>query len=148
MTDSDDDSQTRSCKPVRCLDVTLFALFLGLGVGSWTPVNGIFQELPVIALTTTPVFNVSQLYSYGALLVAGANIYPVCYLLILSYAPCLRRKVRRKACLDKYMTVIVLLAGSLCCALLANYWATSADEAPALFFFLIFQVCEFCSVTK
>ena len=60
---------------VTWLDAALFVAFVGLGLGSWIAVNGIFQELPVVALTAPPQFNISVIESYAALLVAGANAY-------------------------------------------------------------------------
>jgi hypothetical protein len=130
------------CGRVTCLDVALFAAFIGLGLGSWISVNGIFQELPVVALSAPRDYNISVLYSYGSLLVAGANVYPVLYLLALSSVPGLKGNGPRKLCVDKWVLVIMmLLLGVGGCGLLAGFWHfTDEPGSAALFFFLVFQV--------
>jgi len=132
----------RSCRRVTPLDVALFFAFIGLGLGSWIAVNGIFQELAVISLTAPPEYNISVIESYAALIVAGANGYPVIYLVLMGALPCLRGDGARKQCVDRWAlltTMVVLGAGS--CFLLAVFW--NFNDSPGsvfLFFFLIFQV--------
>eukprot|EP00750_Incisomonas_marina_P015563 INCI18371.1.p1 GENE.INCI18371.1~~INCI18371.1.p1 ORF type:complete len:432 (+),score=51.02 INCI18371.1:572-1867(+) len=124
---------------VTWLDAALFVAFVGLGLGSWIAVNGIFQELPVVALTAPPQFNISVIESYAALLVAGANAYPVLYLILLAWLPCLRGDTMRKQCVDRWTLVIMMLVlGAGSCGLLAVFWNFTSDTA-FLFFFLIFQ---------
>ncbi len=51
------------------------ACFL-LGMGSWITVNGLYQELPLIAQTAPEGYNI---FSYTAVLVALSNIWPAAF---------------------------------------------------------------------
>ena len=162
------------CRRVSPLDVAVFAAFVGMGLGSWIAVNGIFQELPLISLTAPPAYNISVIESYAALLVAGANAcvrahgpsplfhsvslplplsshslrsfltrcrYPVLYLVVLNYAPCLRGNGQRQLCVDRWTLVAMMLVlGAGSCGLLAAFWGFADSAGALLFFFLIFQV--------
>ena len=121
------------------LDVVVFVAFVGLGLGSWIAVNGIFQELPVVAVAEPTLFNISTIYSYAALLVAGGNVYPLIYLLLLGLLPCFRRPdvAPLKRRVEFWVTMfVVFVLGAASCASLAGLW----DSSSTWFYVLLFQV--------
>lgn len=66
--------------------------------------------------------------------------YPVLYLILLAWLPCLRGDSQRKQCVDRWTLVVMMLVlGAGSCGLLAVFWNFTSDTA-FLFFFLIFQV--------
>eukprot|EP00656_Telonema_subtile_P006136 TRINITY_DN12817_c0_g1_i2.p1 TRINITY_DN12817_c0_g1~~TRINITY_DN12817_c0_g1_i2.p1 ORF type:complete len:483 (+),score=84.64 TRINITY_DN12817_c0_g1_i2:25-1473(+) len=108
-------AELRHRLPLQCA----FALF---GLGSWIAVNGVYQELPLIAQSAPEGYDI---FSYATLTIAIANVFPVGYLSLVCN---LTTNGRARA--DKVSIVAVVGAGGvLTCALLAGYW----DHTTVLF---------------
>lgn len=89
--------------------------FLLVGLSSWIAINGIFQELIVMAPHVPEQYDI---FNYAALLVSVSNVIPAAYVFALSRVPANQRaKIDRSAIL-----VMVGGVGTASCLLIAGFW--------------------------
>merc|ERR1711865_246725 len=92
----------------------LFAFVL-FGLGSWIAVNGIYQELPLIAQSAPEGYDI---FSYATVAISLANVVPVTYLLAVH-----KLSAQRRARIDHAaIALIVGVGGGVTCMLLGQYW--------------------------
>ena len=90
-------------------------LFLVMGLGSWITINGVYQELPLIASEAPEGY---AIFSYMAVVVAAANVFPVAYIAATRTLPPATR-----ARVEHYMVFAVVgVVGTAACAVLAWGW--------------------------
>jgi len=101
------------------VDVAVAGSFFLMGLSSWIAVNGIYQELPALA----PILPEGYvIFSYVAVAVAAANVWPPLYLLLLR-----RVKMKDRDALDTISTFLFVgCLGTTACILLAFHWDRTA----------------------
>lgn len=98
-----------------------FALF---GLGSWIAVNGVYQQLPIIAQTAPEGYD---LFSYAAIAISCSNIIPAAYV-----AMAVRLNTAQRSSADKVAIIGVVGGGGIaCCLLLSAYWDQTMTLAGA-----------------
>lgn len=102
-----------------CSTHTFAAVLFGvLGLGSWITVNGMFQELPLIAPTAPEKYG---LFSWINLAIAASNVFPLAYLALVAR---LSSGSRRWA--DAFASALLLgVLGAGACVALAFGWRAS-----------------------
>jgi hypothetical protein len=95
--------------------VGTLVLFAVLGLGSWITVNGVFQELPLLAHTAPEGVGI---FAYAAVAVALANMFPLAYVaLVAQFTAGTRRWV------DALASVLLIgVVGVGACVALATSW--------------------------
>ena len=106
-------------------------LFAVLGLGSWITVNGVFQELPLLAQIAPEGVG---LFAYAAVAVALANICPLLYLaLVAQFTAGTRRWV------DALASVLLLgVIGVGACVALSTSWGAVHNGVSWAFILLTF----------
>jgi len=90
-----------------------------LGMGAWITVNGLYQELPIIAQSAPEGYNI---FSYAAVLVALSNIWPAGFVFARAHL-LLSREAKWVKQFDHWTTLLTLgLFGVLSCAFLALFY--------------------------
>lgn len=100
----------------------VLAAFVALGLGSWIVVNGVFQELVLIAQHAPEGYSV---FSYTSVLVACANFFPVAYVVARRALP----RVRWSVMNARLVFCVVLGCGVPVCVLLVAFWHSTVHVA-------------------
>ena len=102
-------------QPDSATQPSLLVAFVLFGLGSWIAVNGIYQELPLIAQTAPEGYNI---FSYATVAISLANVVPASYLLAVSQ---LSTASRAKA--DHIAIIAFVGVGGIgFCFLLGKFW--------------------------
>ena len=111
-------------QPDSATQPSLLFAFVLFGLGSWIAVNGIYQELPLIAQTAPEGYDI---FSYATVAISLANVVPASYLLAVSR---LSTASRTKA---DHIAIIgfVGVGGIGICFLLGKFWDQIYEIAGA-----------------
>ncbi|OXA39799.1 solute carrier family 52, riboflavin transporter, member 3-B [Folsomia candida] len=103
------DPPSPTTKPKRVYHIDILATFFG--IGTWLTINGLFVQLPLLALALPEGWNIG---SYLSVMVQLANVGPLSYIFLNSMAP--------NIVTEKRAIYVVMLIGLVTTVLLANLW--------------------------
>jgi len=93
----------------------LLAAFTVFGLGSWIAVNGVYQQLPIIAQAAPEGYDI---FSYATVAISLSNIVPALYIAVV-----FRLTAAKRAAADRVAIIGAVGVGGIAgCFLLSAYW--------------------------
>ena len=121
----------------RNVSIITYVLFVLLGVGTWSAINGVFFETPVLSAILPECH---RLTTYIVIIVQVANIGPVIYLAIKG---CMNMAGRNTEFLDTVAIYCVLSLVLISCVLLSIFWQKQVrfNESNVSISFFLLAAC-------